>query len=228
MRTLCILIGAAVVLSSTSLTLRAQTKDSPQTLMLQPGKLLVSEDLSQAFGKEWFGKPGKWAVVDGVMRGAELPSDMHAGVRRREVKFTSAIVQFQFRLEGAKIMSLSMNGEKGHVCRVRVSTDGFVALRDKDKKKNDPPVVLEKNDVKIEPKVWHTLVVEMAGKEMLARLDGKQVAYGANDGLTALKTSVGFTVSGDAVSFKELRVYEGTPLKSWEETKAKLVAERKK
>ena len=44
--------------------------DAPATQLLQPGKLLVSEDLNQPFGKEWFGAKGKWDVVDGVMRGA--------------------------------------------------------------------------------------------------------------------------------------------------------------
>jgi hypothetical protein len=203
-------------------------KDAPQTLMLQPGKLLVSEDLNQPFGKEWFGNPGKWEVIDGVTRGSERSDDMHAAVRRREVKFTSAVVQFQFRLEGAKALSLSMNAEKGHVCRVRVAPDGFTVNRDKDKVKNEKPTVLDKRDVKIEPKVWHTLVVEMAGKDMVARLDGKDVAFGSHDGLVVPKASVGFTVQGESVSFKNLRVYEGTPLKSWEETRAKLQAERKK
>src|SRR5207249_1307128 len=111
MRTFCFMIAAAALPSFTSLTLQAQTS-APPTLMLQPGKLLVNEDLSQPLGKEWFGKPGTWKIEDGVLRGAQLASDMHAGVRRREVKFTSAIVAFQFRFDGAKLMSLSMNGDK--------------------------------------------------------------------------------------------------------------------
>lgn len=203
-------------------------KDAPQTLMLQPTKLLVDEDLSKPFGKDWFGKPGKWDIVDGVTRGSERTEDMHGAVRRRNVKFDHAIVFFQFRLEGAKAMSLSMNAEKGHVCRVRVTPDGFNVQRDKDKKKNEKPVVLDKRDVKIEPKIWHSMVVEMSGKDMLARLDGKEIAFGSHDGLVTTKHSVGFTVQGDGVSFKNLRVYEGTPMSSWSETKAKLVSGRKK
>jgi hypothetical protein len=152
---------------------------------------------------------------------------MHGAVRRRTVKFDHAIVSFQFRFDGAKAMTLSMNAEKGHVCRVRVSSEGFSVNRDKDKVKNEKPVVLDKRDVKIEPKVWHTLVVEMSGKDMLARLDGKEIAFGAHEGLLTTKHSVGFTVQGESVSFKNLRVYEGTPLKGWEETRAKLAAERK-
>jgi hypothetical protein len=217
----------AVILVSVPLH-AGSPKDAPQTLMLQPGKLLVSEDLNQPFGKEWFGKPGKWEVVDGAMRGSQVAADMHGAVRRREVKFTSAVVQLQFRLEGAKIIGLSMNAEKGHVCRVRLSSDGFTVMRDADKVKKDAAVVLGKSDVKIEPKVWHTLVVEMSGNEMLARLDGKHVAFGANEGLTTPKASVGLTVAGDGVSFKNLRVYEAELLKSWPDTKAKLTAEGKK
>lgn len=203
-------------------------KDAPTTMMLTPGMLLVSEDLNQPFGKEWFAKPGKWEVVEGAMRGSERTEDMHAAVRRREVKFDRAVVSFQFRLEGAKGMSLSMNAEKGHVCRVKITPDGFSVNRDKDKAKNDKPVVLDEAKVKIEPKIWHTMVVEMAGKEMLARLDGKQIAYGSHEGLVTTKHSVGFTVQGEAVSFKNLRVYEGTPSKDWDKVRATILADRKK
>lgn len=203
-------------------------KDAPATVMLQPGKLLVSEDLNQPFGKEWFANKGKWDVVDGVMRAAELSSDMHAGVRRRQVKFASAVVQFSFKLDGASMISLSMNAEKGHVCRVRISPDGFAVIRDKDKVNGGKVVEMDSCKVDIKPKEWHTMIVEMGGNEMVARLDGKNVAFGSNGGLTTPKASVGFTVKGDSASFKNLRVYEGTPMKSWDETKTKWLADRKK
>lgn len=228
MRTSCWLVSAGVLFGFSSLTLQAQKADLPQTTMLTPGKLLVSEDLNQPFGKEWFGNPGKWEVVDGVLRGSERTEDMHGAVRRRTVKFDHGVVQFQFRLEGAKVTTLSMNAEKGHICRVKINTDGFSVVRDADKVKKDKPVVLDEVKMKIDPKVWHTMVVEMSGKDMLAKLDGKSIAFGSNDGLVATKHSVGFTVQGDSVSFKNLRVYEGTQMKSWEETKVKLNTERKK
>ena len=203
-------------------------RDAPTTLMLQPGKLLVSDDLNQPFGKDWFGKPGKWEVVDGVTRGSQRTEDMHAAVRRRNVKFDHAVVSFQFRFDGATMMSLSMNAEKGHVGRVRITPDGFSVIRDKDKAKAEKVAPLDTRNVKIEPRIWHTMVVEMSGKDMVARLDGKEIGFGSNDGLATTKESVGFTVQGDSMSFKNLRVYEGTPLKGWDATRAKLIAERKK
>lgn len=223
-----LLIGVVTALLIVPALQAGGVKDAPATLMLAPGKLLVDEPLDKAFGKEWFAKPGKWEFVDGVLRGAERTEDMHGAVRRREVRFTSAVVQYQFKLDGATAISLSMNAEKGHVCRVRILPGGFTVQRDKDKEKNEKPVVLDKRDVKIAAKEWHSMIVEMNGKDFLARLDGKDVAFGSHDGLGVLKASVGFTVQGDSASFKNLRVYEGTLMKSWEETKQKLTAERKK
>ncbi len=193
-------------------------KDAPQTIMLTPGTLLVAEPLNQPMGKEWFAKPGKWEIIDGVTRGSERSEDMHGAVRRREVKFTSAVVSYQFRLDGAKMTTLSMNAEKGHVCRVKINADGFSVVRDKDKVKNDKPA----------PKEWHTMVVEMNGKDMLARLDGKEIAFGSHDGIAVLKASVGFTVQGESVSFKNLRVYEGTLKDDWQKIRDRLLEQRKK
>lgn len=211
-----------------ALTAQPPAKGLPPTVMLQPGKLLVSEDLNQPFGNEWFAKPGKWEVVDGVMRASELSSDMHAGVRRRHVKFDSAIVQFSFKFDGATMASLSMNAEKGHVCRVRFTPAGFTVIKDKDKSDAGKPLELDHVKVEIKPKEWHTMIVEMSGSDMLAQLDGKAIAFGSNAGLKTPKASVGFTVKGDSISFKNLRVYEGMPMKSWDATRTKLVAERKK
>jgi hypothetical protein len=38
------------------------------------------------------------------------------------------------------------------------------------------------------------------------------------------KANFGFTINGQSVSFKNLRVWEATPNKSWAETKAKLAS----
>jgi hypothetical protein len=192
--------------------------------MLQPGKLLVSDDLTQPLSKDWLDGKGKWVIVDGVLRGSELASDMHGAVKRRPVAFDSAGSQYSFKLEGAKMTTLSINAVKGHLCRVRITSDGFSVQRDADKKKMEKPVVLYTCKVSINPNEWHTLVLELHDKEMIACLDGKYIAYGMHDGIAAPKANIGLTVAGESVSFKNFRVYEGTLLKTWEATKTKLLA----
>ena len=67
---------------------------------------------------------------------------------------------------------------------------------------------------------WHTVVVEIRGSELLARLDGDKVAFGSDPAIDMEKTNYGLTVAGETVSFKNFRVWEATPNSSWEATKA--------
>ena len=200
-------------------------KEAP-TSMLQRGKLILSDDLTKP-GPGWQGKNGTWEVVGGAWRGAERTEDMHGAVRRHPAAFERAVIQYAFKLTGARQTSLSLNAAKGHVCRVIIRPTGFTVQKDKDKKTGEKGKALDTCDVTITPGEWHTLVVELSGKEMLARLDGKHVAYGSSDGLDVPKANLGFTVSGASASFKELRVWEGTPAPGWDAARAKLLAGRK-
>src|ERR1019366_3025094 len=110
--------------------LHASAQTAPTTWMLTPGKTLLTDDLSQPFSKDWIDGKGKWTVVDGAIRGAELASDEHGAVKRRPVKFDSAVIAVSFKLEGAKNISVSINANKGHMCRVQITPEGFTALRD--------------------------------------------------------------------------------------------------
>lgn len=206
----------------------AQTKDAPITWMLKPGKTLLSDDLNQPFSKDWNEGKGKWEVIDGVMRGSELKSDEHGAVKRRSVKFNSAVIAFAFRLDGAKTISLSINAAKGHMCRVKINNKGFSLVRDKDKQKNEKAAVLDSCVVAIGKGEWHTMVIELHGKELLARMDDKHAAFGEHKEIAAAKANVGLTVAGDSASFKNLRVYEGAVADGWDKQRAKLLEQRKR
>ena len=223
----CSLLTICIVLASVPLQ-AGGPKDAPVTWMLTPGKTLVSDDLSQPFGKGWIDGKGKWEVVDGAMRGAELKSDEHGAVKRRLVKFDSAVIAFAFKLEGAKTISVSLNANKGHLCRVQITPTGLTAIRDKDKKTGEKRVVLDSCKVTVASNEWHTMVVEIHGKELLVRMDNKHVAYGEHKEIAAAKANVGLTVAGESASFKNFRVYDGTPASGWESQKAKLLEARKK
>ena len=197
-------------------------------LMVERGKLIFSEEFNQPLAKGWMDGKGKWEIVDGVLRGAELAEDKHGAVKRNPVKFHDAVVQFSFKLDGAKRISLSLNAEKGHVCRAVIQPTGFSVNKDKSKKDaTDLGAVLDTVTTTIDPGKWYTLTVEMAGKEMLAQLDGKQIAFGSHDGLDVNKANFGFTVSGSSASFKDLKIWEAQPSAAWPAIKAKLSQAKK-
>ncbi|HYT93233.1 MAG TPA: hypothetical protein VEL76_31230 [Gemmataceae bacterium] len=223
-----ILMATASLLACLA-TSTAQPAAEPKTLMTERGKLLVTADFNQPPGKDWMQKKGTWQVVSGALRAAELKSDQHAAVMRHPLPAQNFVIQYAFKLDGVRVTTLSINAPKGHICRVLLRPTGFVVQKDKDKKKPDSKaVVLDTCDTPIQPGTWHTLLVEIQGKEIVASLDGKHVAFGAHDGIDVKRANFGLTVGGESVSFKDLRVWEALPHKNWEATRARLLAARAK
>jgi hypothetical protein len=201
----------------------------PQTYMVERGKGMVADEFKQKPASPWKVGKGRWEIIDGRLRGSELKADMHGATLRRDVSFKNAVIQYSFRLDGARQTSLSINGTKGHLCRVVITPNGFTVQKDStDHGATNKAEVLERKAVAIKPGVWHTLVVELNGKEMLACLDGEHVAYGSHDAIANAKGNVGLTVAGDGCSFKDFVMCEAEPKSGWEETKAKLLASRGK
>src|SRR5262249_1188197 len=148
---------------------------------------------------------------------------------RHAMPFQNVIIQYSFKLDGARQTTLSINDAKGHCCRVLINPTGFTVQKDShDKNVADKAMVLERRTTPIKPGDRHTIVLEMMGKEMLGSLDGEQVAFGEHPSIDVPKNNFGLTVAGESVSFKNLRVWEAVPNKSWETTKAKLLAARGK
>src|SRR4051794_14389659 len=83
--------------------------EAPKTLMLTPGKLLLSDDLAGPPGKDWKANKGKWEAADGGVRGSERKSDMHGAVARRTLPMKDVIVAYSLRLDGARQTTLSFN-----------------------------------------------------------------------------------------------------------------------
>jgi Domain of Unknown Function (DUF1080) len=204
---------------------------APQTVANVPGKLLIDDPLISALGKDWKVGKGKWYVADGAIRGAELKDDMHGAVARRDFAAKDAVVAVSFKLDGAKVISLSFNGAKGHISRVRVTPKGVSVQKDDQDGKNGPDTgaVLDTANVDIKAGEWHALVVELRGADILATLNGKHTAFGTNEAIAKDKTNIGLTVAGETASFKGLKVYEATEAaKDWSSAREKLLAERKK
>lgn len=201
----------------------AETSPMMTTVMTVRGKLLFWDALDQPLGGDWRAAVGKWEVVDGSVHGTEVSADHHAAAARHPIKFRDGVIQYSFKLDGAKWTSLSLNDAKGHVCRVLITPEGLsVRKDDHDKAGPDKAAVLQARQVAIEPGRWHTLLVEFRGPEMLARVDGEIVAFGSNDKIDVEKTNFGLIVSGTSVSFKDLALWDAGPNPDWPATRARL------
>lgn len=217
-------LAAAMILAASSAP--AAEPAAPATLLTVPGKMLWSDALSGPLSADWKVGKGRWEPADGALRGAELAADKHGAVLRRDAAFTDAVITFRFRLDGTKMISLSLIAAKGHVCRVTVRPNGFSVQKDDQDGKNGPDKaqVLQTVATELKPGTWHTLVVEVVGKTLPARLDGELVAVGEHDALAKGKANIGFTVSGETASFSKVSVWEAKPVADFDAARAKLAA----
>jgi hypothetical protein len=224
------IIAFAIVgmLTGVSAVRGAETREG-KTLMTQRGALIFADDFSQPPAKPWNVAKGEWKVVDGAVQVKELESDMHGAAARRPLPQADFIVQYSFKLDGAKQTTLSINDAKGHCCRALVNAAGLMVQKDShDKNKTDKSAVLDRQPAPIAPGKWHTLVVEVLGPEIVASVDGQVVAFGAHDSIKVTKSNIGLTVAGESASFKDLRVWEAKPNSTWEATKSALAKDRAK
>ena len=216
----CLTVPAAALLAG-------ESKD-PQTLMTVRGKQLLSDDFAKpAIDPRWTAGKGKWEVTDGALRGAEVAADKHAATIRTVLPHADAVYQFDVRFDaGGRAAHLSLNAAKGHIAGVTITPGGFQVR--KNASKQDPAdkgVVLDSCRMTFEPGKWYTMVVEVSGPEMLARVDDKHFAFGGDPKLATPKATFGFPVSGEGVSFDNVKVWEATANPDWAKAKQKLTAE---
>jgi hypothetical protein len=188
------------------------------------GKLLFSDDFSgKELAAEWKVAKGKWEVADGALKGAELAADSHAAVLKHALPAKNFVLQFSFAFDGAKRASCSFDG-KGHVCRVNLTPQGFALQRDVAKDSGEKPSALGKGTIELKAGEWHTMLVEVQGKEMLAQVDDKVFAFGEHAGVEADKTTFGFPTSGESIRVDDVRLWEATPNPDWAANKQKLAS----
>jgi hypothetical protein len=206
----------------------AAEPSQPRTLMTQRGKSIFADDLTQTPAQPWRVAKGAWTPAEEAVLVKELKADMHGAVARRPVPHANFIVEYSFKLDGARNTSLSINDAKGHCCRVVIDAAGVSVRKDShDHNQTDKPAVLDRQATPIAAGQWHTLVVEVLGPEMVASIDDKIVAFGSHPSIDVMKKDIGLTVAGESVSFKNLRVWEASPNPSWNSTKAALAKDRR-
>lgn len=187
-----------------------------------PGKVIFESHLDTELPKPWQAAKGKWETVGGVLRGTEKPEDKHAAVTRMPGKLGDFIAEYEFKFEGAKNTSFSINGPKDHQARIMISPT-FVTIQkdDSDHDGPDKPSVFARFATELKPSEWHKVRMEMVGDVMVGKVNDL-VAWGSNDLFKNDHMSPGFTVAGQSVDFRNLKITEATLNPDWEKVKESL------
>gem|GEM_PF-658626 len=210
---------------SKSEKLAGQAQPLTETVMATAGELLYSDDLDK-INDDWRHNIGDWKNKDGVLFGAEKPSDDHGAVFKRKLAFKNAIIEFSFKLDGTKGISLSIDDDEDHVCRMSINEAGFTVQKDDhDHEGSDERVQFEKRDAELSSGEWHIARIEILGDEMLGQID-EEIGFGAHELIATEKTKFGFTVGGQSAQFKGLKIWEALPNEDWAKMKRRLERKR--
>ncbi len=199
--------------------LNASAADKP--LLAVPGKVIYESRLDKAPGEPWKAAKGKWELVGGALRGSEKPEDKHGAVTRLPNKLGDFVLEYEFKFEGAKTTSLSINTAKDHMVRIMITPKLVTVQRDdNDHDGPDKAVIFARFANELAPG-WHKVRMEMVGEKMLGKVDDL-VAWGSSDLFKQERMVPGFTVGGQSVDFRNLSIHEATQNPEWEAVKATL------
>ncbi len=200
--------------------LTARAADTP--LLAIPGKVIYESKLDSAPAAPWKAAKGKWELAGGVLRGSEKPEDNHGGVTRVPNKLGDFIIEYEFKFEGAKSTSLTVNAVKDHMARIMI-TPKMVSIQkdDNDHEGPDKAVVFARFPVDFKNGEWHKVRMEMVGDTMVGQVDN-HIAWGSNDLFKQDRMTPGFTVGGESVDFRNFKISEAKPNPAWDSVKSKL------
>jgi hypothetical protein len=88
-------------------------------------------------------------------------------------------MNFDFKFENGNVIHCSYNG-KGLICRATITPKGFTLKGEKVKKKNenDKAVTVGQVQQAFAEGKWHTMQIEMAGKDFVASTTKSKVLSG--------------------------------------------------
>ena len=225
------------ILFAASLAVHAQDKPDPKkkappepkVWMVKKGDLLWEEKWDEsAWPKEWYKGKGNWQIESGELKGAEVPADNHQAYTSRNVTNINVVIQFSFKLDGAKGMGAFFDG-KEHVSALGLGPDGFNIRKMSGIGPTTKSTEIDTSKAKLNDGAWHTVVWEIYGNEMVATIDDKEMALAKADDLSSDRTHLELNTSGGQWAlFKDLKVWKAEPDDKWPAKRAYLIQSLKK
>lgn len=149
-------------------------------LLARKGEVLLENAFNEtAFGAPWTRQFGKLEIADGALRASQQASDNHPCAFRRPLPLQDAVVQVDFRFQGARMLHVGFDPAKGELKKTGhlfsvVLTPERMALLEHQDKSNPASKNQERASASaaFETGKWYTLVLEMKGQEVAAHVLG--------------------------------------------------------
>jgi hypothetical protein len=184
------------------------------------GRLLLEETFDgSSLPAGWTGKTGGLRVADGTLHASQnRERDGRLGLFSRELPMQDAVIQVDFKFNGAQGLNVSCNpspGElqkHGHLFSVMITRAMWNITEHNDKSdRNSRSKALASAPARFEAGRWYTLLLECKGGDVVARVEGQEPLRAASSDFRVKKPGIEFRVAGrddGEVCFDNLRVWE--------------------
>lgn len=222
-----------VLLSGLGLQVDGQDKKSdpkkkappePKTWMCKKGELLWEEKFEgAALPKDWHKGQGSWTVESGSLKGAEQPADKHHAYTSRKITEPNAVIQFAFKLDGARWLGGFFDG-KEHVAALMIAADSFNIKRMSGIGPTSKSTEIDSTRMKLNDGAWHTVVWEIYGDELVATIDDQQLVLARAEGLSTDRKHLELnTAGGPSALFKDVKVWKAELDSRWPQKRAQIL-----
>ncbi len=192
---------------------------APEPVLGKKGKVLVEENFDGGVvPKGWSKNTGVLAVAAGALHASELAGEKHVAAFRKLVPLRDCAVQVDFKFAGATMFNLGFDPDKGelkkqgHLFSLVVTPESWSITEHPDKAdEKSRAVVRAKAAVKFAPGEWFTLLLEVKGDAVVARVAGREPLRATAKDFHVKKPGLVFRVGGkdgQEVRFDNVRVWE--------------------
>ena len=177
---------------------------TPEPVLGKKGKLLLEENFETgALPNGWNKNTGALAVAGGVLHASQLAIDNHIGAFRKLLPLQDCAIQLDFKFSGATTFHVGFDpspGElkkQGHLFSLAITPAGWTLTEHNDKA--DPAsknVARGKAATTFPQGQWFTLLLEVKGDDVVARVDGKEALRATAKDFHVKKPGLVFRVGG--------------------------------
>ena len=196
-------LALALLLSATA----AFAQDTKPALV-EPGKLIAEPDLKGPLPAEWSVQKGTWDIKDGEVVISEIKEQKHAAVLWHNVPLASAVVECEFKLDGAGGFILGSDGAR-HIGRLSIGKKSMRLQEDSSEiKGKQPGATVAQAEIDLKPGEWYKVRYSWTGDKMSATLDGKTIE-GSHPKLDQKRSRWWIAVGGSKAEVRNIKVWEG-------------------
>ena len=189
------------------LTTPAFAQEAKPTLV-QPGKLIAAPDLKGPLPEEWAVQKGTWDIKDGEVTVSDIPEQHHGPVLWHKVSLASAIVECEFKFDGAGGFILGSDSNK-HIGRLSINKKGMKLQEDSSEVKGvRPGGTVAEAPLDLKTGEWYKVRYEWSGDKMAATIGDKSIE-GSHPTYSQKRSRWWFASSGSKLEIRNVKVWEG-------------------